>query len=407
MKKIFDLKHFSLFIIHFSLFIPPCRPSALLPFRPPALALCFMLTAPKRICLISVEIFAYGKYGGFGKATRTIGCELVKRGYEVFAVVPRRLDQPAEEELDGITVLSYLPSEVLDSGALYKKINADIYHSCEPSFGTYLAQKNVPQAKHISTIRDPRDLHDWYLEYLHPSQSKWQVIKNFLYETNFLVRRAVRLSDGVFSPAQFMLSKIRKIYGLKNDPVFLPTPVHIPDAITKSPTPRVLMMSRLDPRKRPELILNLAKDFPDVEFHIAGKSRLPEYERQLQSKYSGDNVIFHGFVDQFCGNLHHELMENSWILANAAIREGLPNSYLEAAAHQTAILSYVDPDGFASRFGYHAPTDDFKEGLQQLFANQQWRLRGQTGYEYVKETFETSRAMDHHEEAYHTVFHHQ
>ena len=40
-----------------------------------------------RICLISVEIFAWGKYGGFGRATRTIGRELAQRGHEVFAVV--------------------------------------------------------------------------------------------------------------------------------------------------------------------------------------------------------------------------------------------------------------------------------------------------------------------------------
>ena len=33
-----------------------------------------------KICLISVEIFAWGKYGGFGRATRIIGRELVKRG---------------------------------------------------------------------------------------------------------------------------------------------------------------------------------------------------------------------------------------------------------------------------------------------------------------------------------------
>ena len=111
-----------------------------------------MIAPPKRICLISVEIFAFGKYGGFGKATRTIGAELVKRGYEVFAVVPRRGEQGAEENIDGITVLSYKPGDVLSSGALYKKINADIYHSCEPSFGTYLAKKHVPDARHIATI---------------------------------------------------------------------------------------------------------------------------------------------------------------------------------------------------------------------------------------------------------------
>ena len=56
------------------------------------------MSTPKKICLICVEIFAWGKYGGFGKATRIIGRELVKRGYDVYAVVPRREDQKEEEK---------------------------------------------------------------------------------------------------------------------------------------------------------------------------------------------------------------------------------------------------------------------------------------------------------------------
>jgi glycosyltransferase involved in cell wall biosynthesis len=366
-----------------------------------------MNKSPKRICLISVEIFAYGKYGGFGKATRTIGSELAKRGYEVFAVVPRREDQQPEEDIDGITVLSYLPSDVLKSGGLYKKINADIYHSCEPSFGTWMAKRHLPDARHISTIRDPRDAHDWYLEFLYPSQSKWQVVKNYLYETNFMVRSAVRHSDGVFSPAKFMLPKIKKIYGLKQDPLFLPTPVIIPDHLTKSATPQVLMMTRLDPRKRPELILSLADNFPRVSFHVAGKSRVPEYESTLREKYQRDNITFHGFVDQFRGTLHHDLMEKSWILANAAIREGLPNSYLEAAAHQTAILSYVNPDDFASDFGFHAATDNFEEGISNLLHGDAWKERAIRGYNYVLDTFALDKAMDAHEEVYARIHHSQ
>lgn len=357
----------------------------------------------KRICLISVEIFAYGKYGGFGKATRIIGSELAKRGYEAFAVVPRREDQPAEVNLDGITVLSYRPGEVLDSGVLYKKINADIYHSCEPSFGTYIAQKNLPEKKHIATIRDPRDAHDWYLEFRYPSQSHWQVVKNYLFETNFLVRKAVRNNDGVFSPAHFMLPKIRKIYGLNRDAQFLPTPVSIPGGLRKSEKPFVLMMSRLDPRKRPELFLSLAQKFPEVQFHIAGKSRAPAYETELAKKFSAPNITFHGFVDQFRNPLHHELMEKAWILVNPAIREGLPNSYLESAAHQCAILSYVDPDGFASQFGFHAAKHNFEEGLIHLLSNEHWKAQGMKGYEYVKDTFEVARAMDMHENIYQNV----
>ena len=359
-----------------------------------------MKKGPIRVCLISVEIFAYGKFGGFGKVVRIIGSELVKRGYEVFAVVPRRLDQPAEETMDGITVLGYLPGEVLKTGELYKKINADIYHSCEPSFATYIAQKHMPNATHVSTIQDPRDAHDWYLEFLYPSLSKFQVIKNYLYETNFLVRKIVRHSDGVYSPTIYMVPKVRKIYGLSYDPVFLPTPVDIPEPIEKSAVPKVLFMARIDPRKRPAMFLALAEKFPEVEFHVAGKSRVPEYEIALRKKYNQANIIYHGFIDQFHNPLYHELMGSSWILINPAIREGLPNAYLEAAAYRTAILSYVDPDGFASNFGFHAPKDNFVEGLQALLDGNKWKEQGLKGHQYVSDVFATPHAMDRHEEEY-------
>jgi len=62
-----------------------------------------------KICLISVEIFAWGKYGGFGRATRTIGRELAKRGVDVCAVVPLRKGQKPVENLDGITVYGFPP----------------------------------------------------------------------------------------------------------------------------------------------------------------------------------------------------------------------------------------------------------------------------------------------------------
>src|SRR6187397_310466 len=187
-----------------------------------------MLFAPKRICLICVEIFAWGKYGGYGKATRIIGRELVKRGYEVFAVVPRRAGQQPEEILDGITVLSFEPSGILTVGSIFQKINADIYHSCEPSMATWLAMKAMPDAIHLITSRDPKDTSDWMMEFSHPSKSRMQVMKNYLYENNFLVKAAVRNADRVFTPAHFLVEKVRAIYGLKAKVDFLPTPTEIP-----------------------------------------------------------------------------------------------------------------------------------------------------------------------------------
>jgi glycosyltransferase involved in cell wall biosynthesis len=350
-----------------------------------------------KVCLISVEIFAWGKYGGFGKATRTIGRELVKRGIEVFAVVPRRAGQKPVEKLDGFTVLSFPPHFPFSAMNLFKECDADIHHSCEPSFGTYLAMKAMPHKKHLVTCRDPRDFEDWKMEFELPSLNKLQVIHNYIYENNFLVKRSVRRMDGVYTTAKYLVPKVRSIYGLNADPVFLPTPVIIPEKVIKSEKPTVCYVARLDRRKRPEIFFDLAREFPEVQFIAVGKSRDGKWDSYLREKYSNTpNLEMAGFVDQFSSNLHTKILEKSWIMINTATREGLANSFLEASAHRCAILSFVDPDGFATEFGHRVQDGNFVEGLKYLLDKNRWEEQGQKGYQYVKEHFELNKSIDNH-----------
>lgn len=354
-----------------------------------------------KVCLISVEIFAWGKHGGFGRATRLIGRELVKRGIQVFAVVPRRRGQRPVENLDGITVLSFPPYLPWTAVRLFRESDADIFHSCEPSLGTHLAMKTMPDRNHIVTFRDPRDMTDWKMEFDLPSLSKIQVLHNFLYESNPFVRRAVRRMDGVYTTARYLIPKVKRMYGLESDPVFLPTPVPIPDRIEKAAVPTVCYLARLDRRKRPSLFLDLAEHFPDVRFIAMGKSRDRDWEASLRRRYAGiKNIEFAGFVDQFESERHAKILEKSWVMVNCATREALPNAFLEAASYQCAILSAVDPDGFASRFGYHAKDDDFAAGLEFLLRDRNWEDRGLRGYDTVKQTFELKHVIDLHLEIY-------
>ena len=357
-----------------------------------------------RICLICVEIFAWGKFGGFGRATRLIGRELVKRGLEVFAVVPRREGQKSVEMLDGITVLSFPSRSPWTATQLLKKCNADIYHSCEPSFSTHLAMKAIPHKKHIISMRDPRDFADWKMEFDLPTLGKLQVLSNFLYEDNFLVRQAVRKADAVYCVANCLSEKVKNKYRLSEPPRFLPTPVSIPGRGQKSAKPTVCYLARWDRRKRPELFLRLAERFPDVHFIAMGNSRDVKWDRYLREKYSDlPNLDMPGFVDQFHSDTHSKILEKSWILVNTATREGLPNSFLEAAAHGCAILSAVNPDGFASNFGHHVTDDHFDQGLETLLVNHTWKNKGLSGQAYVQKTFETSRAIDQHVNQYEQV----
>ena len=357
-----------------------------------------------RICLIAVEIFAWGKYGGFGRATRLIGRELAKRGHEVFAVVPRRSGQREMETLDGITVFGFSPYRPWTASRYLRECDAEIYHSCEPSLATFLALRAMPDRRHVVTFRDPRDLTDWRMEFARPSLNRLQVLHNYLYENNVLVRRSIRRMDAVYSIARYLVPKIRSMYRLARDPEFLPTPVALPLQVQKASTPTVCYVARLDRRKRPELFFDLAARFPRVRFIAIGRSRDPAWEAALRRRYAAlANLELKGFVDQFSDGRHTEVLGQSWVMVNTATREALPNAFLEAAAHRCAILSAVDPDHFASQFGYHVRDGDFAAGLAWLLEQERWRDRGARAQDYVRDTFELNQAIDRHLAAYQRI----
>jgi glycosyltransferase involved in cell wall biosynthesis len=187
------------------------------------------------------------------------------------------------------------------------------------------------------------------------------------------------------------------MYKLQRPPVFLPTPIEIPAEVQKAATPTVCFVGRLDRRKRPELFLNLAEQFPHVRFIAVGASNDRDWDRQLHERYGSlPNLDMRGFVDQFRSDELSRILGESWIIINTSAREGLPNSMLEAAAHRCAVLSSVDPDDFAVNFGYHVRDDDFVKGLRHLLENDRWREFGLAAWRYVASTFATNPAIEGH-----------
>jgi glycosyltransferase involved in cell wall biosynthesis len=358
-----------------------------------------------RVCLICTEIFAWNKYGGFGKATRMIGRELAKRGIEVCAVVPRRTNQKPVEILDNITVFSFPMNNPLKSIELFRKCDADVYHSEEPSLNTYFALKAMPGKQHLVTSRDPKFLTDWISEFIHPSHNKFQVLANFLYENNFLVRRSVRKVNNVSGSALFLMNRIKKKYLLKNEVGFLPSPIEIPDyPVKKSEVPTVCYLARWDKRKRPELFFELVKSIPEVKFIAVGKGRNKKYDDYLRNKYSSlENLTITGFINQFESDKISRILEKSWILVNTAAREGLPNSFLEALAHKCSILSSVNPENITEKYGCIVKDKNFQAGLKKLLENNSWKEKGERGQEYVTEHYELNKAIKMHIETYNSL----
>jgi glycosyltransferase involved in cell wall biosynthesis len=230
----------------------------------------------------------------------------------------------------------------------------------------------------------------------------FRTLLTYPYENNPLVTRAVQAAHAVYCPNEFSRPIAQKKYGLAALPGFLPSPVRAPEVpLLKAERPTVCYIGRWDRRKRPEAFFELARSFPGVRFIAIGQARTGARTDALRRRYAGvPNLEMPGFLDQFSSTEFQQLLSQSWILVNTALREGLPRSFLEAAYFKCAILSRVDPDGFASRFGRRVENDDFAEGLQSLLEQDHWRERGEAAHAYVSSKYGVEQSVSQHLEVY-------
>jgi len=346
------------------------------------------------VCFIALEYFAWGKYGGIGKATRDIASELAKRGVKVSAVVPLGADQSSYEHVDGVDVYGFPLSEYPLMGGLLRRIDADIYHSQDLSLGTWLAKKTCPGV-HLMTCQNPKTKEDW--KKVNRFYSLRRRIYNKLIDPQ--VSRCVKNLDHVYCQAKYTVKKARSLYELDYNPTFLPNPVKVPSKIPeKSDTPLVLFLGRFDGEKDPECFMKLAMRFPDVNFIAVGACHDPVIDERIRVQYCDvENLSLPGFIT---GYEKRRLLDESWVLVNTSVSECLPVSFLEACAHGCSILSFHDPDGFASDFGFHISKYNLDTGLEQLLTDEVWRKRGSLGYNYVKKTHEIQHVIDLHLQEY-------
>ena len=364
-----------------------------------------------RVCLISNQIAAWGKIGGFGTATRALGHGLVKRGVEVHAVVVRRRDagQGRLEHMDGIVVHGIAPWETLTSGHVFSAIDADIYHSQEPTLPSYFAQRVMPDRIHVVTCRDPRGWREHLTEFRYTSLSRRLMFPvTWLYEASPWVKRAVTRADVVLSPAPTALTaRVQRLYGEDIEAEFMPYPVPIPPhPPRKAERPTVLFVGRFDRRKRLEEFFDLAVQFPEVEFIAVGRAHEEAYDRNLRQRYGQlANLHMPGFVSRFDSPGLSDYYERAWILVNTSAREGLPYTFLEAAGYGVALLSCLDPDSFASKFGVHVPRENYADGLRYLLGQDRWRSLGVAGMHYVKSVWNEDACIDKHLTVYQRLMH--
>ena len=133
----------------------------------------------------------------------------------------------------------------------------------------------------------------------------------------------------------------------------------------------VLWLSNLRALKRPEMVLELARQLPDVKFTLAGgafpyaagktyfddvkaaAARLPNVSMPGAIRYGDSGAWF----------------DRARIFLNTSSIEGFPNTFLQAWIRGVPVVSFFDPDGLVRRLQLGAVAtslDDMRESIRGL-----------------------------------------
>lgn len=366
-----------------------------------------MSTVPRvPVCILTSQYFGWGIYGGFGSMSRKLAEALAADGFEVEVIVPRRQGQEPVEIINGVRVRSFPISRPAEALALIRSSPARIFHSQDPTVLTAAARHVHPGRVHLVTCRDPRDLADWWTEFVYATARRRVLTPlNYFTESGPVVGHAVRRADAVYVPARFLQTKVQRMFRLREPAGFMPNLIDVPETVPHRTGPPVFIsVARWDRRKRPEVFLDLAAQFPEYRFIAVGRgsaSAESSYDEALRRRYSGiPNLLLPGFINRFTEpEKMRGLLQESWVFVNTAAREGLPLTFLEAAAQGCAILSAVNPDGFAARFGVQVTDGDFAAGVRRILAADP-HAAGARAHAYVRAVYENSAALRAHITAY-------
>ena len=161
-------------------------------------------------------------------------------------------------------------------------------------------------------------------------------------------------------------------------------------------TPKILWAGRICKEKRPDLLLDIARSLPDMDFHIYGGKYEKEQEQVVHDLTALPNVVMHGPYSGFASLP----ISDFFCLLYTSGADGLPNVLLETASTGLPIVGSVVGgigDFLTEETGYPVQSNkvaDFVDALRHVYANpEQAHARADKARELVQ--------TRHSEEAFH------
>ncbi|MBI2685228.1 MAG: glycosyltransferase family 4 protein [Acidobacteria bacterium] len=311
--------------------------------------------------IIANELFSSeaGRMGGFGWALSKVSecfCADPSLGVDPVILMGQRLRNgtPRVDSVHGSRVV-WLEDSFWRWGREIRRQQIDLLLSIDyrSNYRAFFAL--LPRTPVLLWVRDPWDFKDREIigslripgENAPPQGVKPHATRTLapLLLTSRLMRRRIQLA--VTTP--WLAPKIPDSYGVPAAGV-----AELPNIILphggkprKAERPVVAFLARLDPYKRPWIVVELARRMPDVEFVMMGQGHFSG-PGSWQITDPPPNLRLLGHVGE---DVKRPELERAWILVNTSIHEGLAVSFLEALAQETPVVSTVDPDKVVTRFG--------------------------------------------------------
>ena len=349
--------------------------------------LCFVWTAPDLLHYLLGEA---APIGGAELQMRKLGRRLQDMGWDISFVVSDCDQGDAVVNEDGFTLYSSYPfrrvSPVADIlatkmprvGAAMHRADADVFVQRGAAWLT----------GHCANVahRMQRGFVFWIasLKDTMAAGHAWKMPPH----VRMLYLHGMRQADLIVAQTQEQAALIEGRF--RKPALVLPNICPVPTEVSpKGEAPAVLWVGNIAARKRPGMLLEIARLCPSLAFTMVGGPSPGEeafYDQTEAQAAEVPNV-------RFLGALRPEEVEvlygRAWVLVSTSDSEGFSNVFLQAWACRTPVVAFLDPDEVICRYhlGYHCSTEgEMAERVQQLCADGALRAQlGSGAREYVRE----------------------
>lgn len=173
----------------------------------------------------------------------------------------------------------------------------------------------------------------------------------------------------------------------QRESIIIPNFLTLPVSKKQADKSFILWVGNTLPKKRPELFIQLAKNFPNYRFKmiVAPTDAVPDDSTIKKKAKKIDNLDYIGYVP-FAEI--SEYFQGACLLVSTSEKEGFPNTFLQAWQHKTPVVSLsINPDDIIAIYnlGRHSKTfHNLIRDVKKIMEDDKLRLdMGRNCKEYV------------------------